>query len=122
MSRISIADSYVAPEVDLWGHVFVVRPMTKHLEASAGTLVDEIGEKLGKVEKGLDLVEVVGEYFDVVLKRNGAELPEGQKPSKPSSLLKKHWNMAEGNKDALSIEQLIRFFLAIQEAGQVPPT
>lgn len=116
MSRIAIADVYEAPEVDLWGHVFVVRELTKHLEEKSTDLEREVREKIDAAENGEELVTALGRYFDVTLKRVEED---GKRSAKPSTLLKQKWNSSQ-----LSIEQLMRFFVAVieQSSGQVPPT
>lgn len=115
MSRISIAEIYEAPEVDLWGHVFVVRPFTKHMEEKWAGLEAEVRAKFDEVENGEDLVATVGKYFDVVLKRVETN---GGRQSRPSTLLKQKWNSSE-----LSVEQLTQFFIVVfEESGKVPPT
>lgn len=118
MSRITIQDVYVAPEVDLWGHVFEVKPFTKHLEETLGDLPEKVRERLNDVKQGDDLVAVLGDYFDVMLKRTQAA--NGKRQSKPSTLLKQKWGSSQ-----LSMEQLMRFFYLVHEdtgGYEVPPT
>lgn len=124
--RFVIADAYESPEVDLWGHIFVVRPFTKHVEESIGDLGEELAEKFADAKVGLDVVEACGRYFDVQLKRH----PDETKQAKPSSLLRKHWELKD-EKRALSAEQLARMFEFVYGGnadglapsnGDVPPT
>lgn len=110
MTRIAITDVYVPPEIDLWGDVFVLRPMTKAIEAKAAVLAETVEEKLANAKDGAEAVAVVGELLDLQLKR--LEVNGNGKQSKPSTILKQKWASSE-----LSVPQLRNFFVAIGEAN-----
>lgn len=107
MSRIAITDVYTPPEVDLWGHVFELRPVTKHLEEKLGPLQEQLEEKLDKAKDGAEAVGLLGQLFDLQLKRVGGDGPQ----KKPSTLLKQKWDSSE-----LSVRQIENFLYALAQA------
>lgn len=107
MSRIAIADVYVPPEVDLWGHLYVVRPITKALQDKIGPIEDELERKMDNAKDGAESVAALGRYLDVLLKTSD----EDGKGKKPSTLLREKWSGGD-----LSVQQIRNFMVAVVQA------
>lgn len=109
MTRIAIDAAPVteAPEFDLWGSVFTLRPLTRSVEA-------KVKETLERADAALDsdqAVEMLGEMLDHLL------APEAGKRKKASAFVVAKWQA-----DELAIDQIETFVDKVREAAGAPPT
>jgi hypothetical protein len=87
----SLGEAVATGEVDIFGSVFEVRPITSSVEAALNPLERKYNALLEKADSttGTSVVEAIGELLDVLLKP-----AEGGK-SKPSKLLLEKWQADE---------------------------
>lgn len=108
--RHSIQDEARNTEIDLWGHVYELVPITKKNEDEINSQIAEINEKIESAVSHTDLIASLGEKYDLTLK------PVAGERKKPSKLLDEKW--AAGG---VTVAQAIRFFTRI-EATELRPT
>jgi hypothetical protein len=104
---VAIADyEKAAVEVDLWGSLFVVKPVTKDNEDEIDDAIAGINRKAKKrdLTKHRELVEVFAEKMDVLLK----PLAGGKK--KPSTVIREAWDTGK-----LTVPQMDTFWEGVQE-------
>lgn len=111
MNRVSIEGSYEPVEVDLWGHTFETRDLSRKDEKKVEEL-QALAEQTDDEDEGFELVAKMLDLKLVPVSENGS------RAQKASTILKRKWKAEE-----LGSRQLVRFIENVDRAeDQARPT
>lgn len=111
--KVSIEEHFPdGVEVDLWGALFKVRPVTKDVEEEIDeslAAINKRAEKRDDLDKDSVQVEIFGERMDVWLR------PAAGGKKKASTVIKEGWDAGK-----LTMTQVNSFWASVQEAANRP--